>query len=85
VGTVIYYRLTHFFITAKQDHFHYFDIGIYDSKEKAQAALELLKTKPGFCLRPNAFRIRKVIRFGTPRLLNNTYWIDGFETYTYTK
>lgn len=81
---MICYRLTHFFITRQADHFHHFDIGIYESK-KAQAALDLLKTKPGFCLRPNAFRIRKVFRFKRPRLLNNTYWIDGFETYTYTR
>ena len=82
---MICHRLTHFFITRQAEHFHYFDIGIYDSKEKAQAALELLKTKPGFCLRPKAFRIRRVIRFKRPRLLNNTYWIDGFETYIYTR
>jgi hypothetical protein len=74
-----------FFITAKPDHFHYFYIGIYDSKETANDALNQLKDKPGFSLRPNAFRIHKVIRFRTPRFLNNTYWIDGFETYTYTK
>jgi len=82
---MICYRLTHFFITCKADHFHYFNIGIYESKEKAQAALELLKSKPGFCLRPNAFIIRRVICFKRPCLLNNTYWIDGFETYTYTR
>ena len=82
---MICYRLTHFFITRKADHFHYFRIGIYESKEKAQEALELLKSKPGFCLRPNAFKIRGVIRFKRPRYLNNTYWIDGFETYTYTR
>ena len=51
---MIYYRLTHFFITRQPDHFHGFDIGIYDSKEKTQAALEYLRTKPGFCLRPRA-------------------------------
>ncbi len=82
---MIYYRLTHFFITAKPDHFHFFDIGIYDSKEKANDALNQLRDQPGFSLRPNAFKIRKVIRFRTPRLLNKTYWAGGFETYTYTK
>ena len=82
---MFYYRVTHFFITRKPEHFHGFDIGIYDSIEKAYAAIELLKTKPGFCLRPNAFKIRRVIRFKQPRLLNNTYWVDGFETYTYTR
>ena len=82
---MIYYRLTHFFVTRQPEHFHHFDIGIYDSKENAQAALAQLKTKPGFCLHPYAFRIRRVIRFKRPRLLNRTYWADGFETYTYTK
>ena len=81
---MICYRLTHFFITKQADHFHGFDIGIYDSREKAEAALAQLKDKPGFCLRPKAFRIRKVFRFRRPKLLNNTYWIDGFVTYTYT-
>ena len=81
---MICYRLTHFFITKQADPFHGFDIGIYDSREKAEAALAQLKDKPGFCLRPNAFRIRKVFRFRRPKLLNNTYWIDGFVTYTYT-
>lgn len=82
---MIYYRLTHFFITHQPDHFHSFDIGIYDSKGKAQAALDLLKSKPGFCLRPNAFKIRRVIRIKRPRFLNNTYWTDGFEIYTYMR
>ena len=82
---MICYKLTHFFITKEPDHFHGFDIGIYDSKEKAQAAMELLLEKPGFCLRPKAFRIRRVFRLVKPRLLNNSYWVDGFVTYTYTE
>ena len=49
---MIYYCLTHFFITAKPEHFHYFDIGIYESKEKANDALNQLKDKPGFSIRP---------------------------------
>ncbi len=82
---MIYYRLTHFFITKQADHLHGFDIGIFDSEEKAKAALASVKDKPGFCLRPNAFRIRKVFRFRKPKLLNQTYWVDGFTTYTYTR
>lgn len=49
---MFYYRVTHFFITRKPEHFHGFDIGIYDSIEKAHAAIELLKTKPGFSFVP---------------------------------
>jgi hypothetical protein len=82
---MFYYRLTHFFITRQPEHFHCFDIGIYDSKEKAEAAHFKVKDKPGFSLRPHAFRIRKVFRFRKPKLVNQTYWIDGFETYTYTR
>ena len=82
---MICYHLTHFFITRQHDHFHGFDIGIYDSKEKAEAALAEVKDKPGFCQRPNAFHIRRVFRFRKPKLLNRTYWVDGFVTYTYTR
>ena len=82
---MVYYKLTHFFITRQPEHFHYFPIGIYDSREKALAALEDLKTKPGFRLRPKAFTILTDIRFRKPKLVNQTYWIDGFETYTYTR
>ena len=82
---MICYRLTHFFITKQPDHFHFFHIGIYDSKEKAEAALSKVKDSPGFSLRPHAFRIRKAFRIKKPKLLNRTFWIDGFETYTYTR
>ena len=82
---MVYYKLTHFFITKQPDHFHYFTIGIYDTKEKALAALNSLKNQPGFCLHPKSFTIRKVIRFRKPEFLNQTYWVDGFETYTYRK
>ena len=84
MASVICYKLTHFFITRQPEHFHGFHIGIYDSRDKAEAALAEVKDKPGFCLRPNAFRIRRVFRFKKPKLINMTYWIDGFETYTYT-
>lgn len=82
---MIYYKLTHLFFTKQADHIHYFNIGIYDSKTLAKDAIEILKTKDGFCLRPDKFRIIKVLRLRKPKLLNQTYWIDGFTTYTYSK
>ena len=82
---MVYYKLTHFFITKQPDYFHRFPIGIYDSRAKALTALDCVKSKPGFCLRPNAFHILPVIRFRQPKLVNRTYWIDGFETYTYIR
>lgn len=82
---MIYYKLIHLFFTKQADHIHYFNIGIYDSKMLAVDAIEMLKTKDGFCLRPDKFRIIKVLRLRKPKLLNQTYWIDGFTTYTYSK
>lgn len=78
---MIYYKVIHLFFTKQADHIHCFVIGIYDSKQKAQDAINELKTKEGFCLRPNKFYIFKTIRFKKPRLLNMTYWQDGFTTY----
>ena len=81
----LYYKVIHFFITRQADHIHGFDIGIYDSKEKAMDAVNQLKEKPGFCLRPDKFYIYRVLRFRVPRLLNRTYWDEGFDTYTYRR
>ena len=81
----IYYRVFHLFFTKQADHIHCFDIGIYDSKEKAISTIELMRTKEGFSLRPDKFYICRVFRFCAPKLLNRTYWTEGFRTYTYTK
>ncbi len=77
------FRLIHLFFTLQAEHIHCFDIGIYDSREKACAARELLKDKEGFCLRPHCFYIFKVFRFHAPKFLNHTYWTDGFTSYAY--
>ena len=50
-----YYRLTHFFITKRAKHFHFFPIGIYGSKSKAGSALAELMDKPGFACDPMLF------------------------------
>ena len=64
------------------DHTERKDIGIYSSKEKAEEAMETLSQKNGFRDTLHGFRIKKVFRIYKPRLLNKTYWIDGFDTYT---
>ncbi len=73
---MFYYRKT-------KAHFNRFDIGIYDKREKAEKALDNLKNKAGFCDYPKGFKIRRVFRFKAPRLLNKTYWEDGFITLKY--
>ena len=65
------------------NHIERKDIGIYSSLEKAEKAVVSLKTKNGFKDTVEGFRIKKVFTLFTPRLLDNTYWGDGFDTYTY--
>jgi len=59
-------------------------IGIYSSVEKAENAIVSLKSKNGFKDTVDGFRITKVFALFKPRLLDNTYWVDGFETYIYS-
>ena len=82
---MLYYKVIHLFLTKQADHIHYFNIGIYDAKKLAENAVQILKTKDGFKLHPHKFHIIRVFRLKKPKLLNKTYWIDGFTTYTYTK
>ena len=61
------------------------EIGIYSSLENAEKAVTSLKTKSGFKDTVEGFRIRKVFTLFKPRLLDNTYWVDGFETYYFNR
>ena len=81
----IYYKVIHLFFTKQAEHIHFFPIGIYDTNEKALSAIDSLKTKEGFGLRPDKFYVYRVLRLRKPKFLNQTYWVDGFSTYTYTK
>ncbi len=81
----IYYKVIHFFITKQAEHFHYFNIGMYDSKEKALDVVKKLQVKEGFSLRPKKFYVYRVLRMHKPKLLNKTFWGDGFTTIYYNK
>ena len=65
------------------DHIERKNIGIYSSKENAEKAIEQLKTKNGFKDTVDGFKIKKRFTFFKPHLLDNTYWDEGFDTYTY--
>lgn len=82
---MIYYKVFYFFITNPKEHFHFFNIGIYDSLKRANEAIEELKTKQGFYLRPDKFYIIKTVKFKTPDCINKTFWANGFKSYTYKK
>ncbi len=51
-------------------------IGVYSSRETAQAAVERLKLKPGFCDTPDGFSI-------DPYTLDEDSWTSGYFTVDY--
>ena len=78
-----YYKVTH---KHKLDnHYERKDIGIYTNLLLEQEAVKSLKDKPGLSSTVNGFRIKKVFRIFKPKLVDRTYWVDGFVTETYTK
>lgn len=74
------YKVTHQYTL--DDHIERKAIGIYSTGQNAAEAVEGLKLKPGFCDTPNGFIIRKVFRLHKPKLIDQTFWSDGFVTYT---
>lgn len=80
---MIYYKLTHKYRLI--DHIEFKTIGIYSSSENAKKAIEFLKEKEGFRNTKEGFKIKKVIKILKPKLLDKTFWIDGFETYQYVE
>ncbi len=50
-------------------------IGAYATKNDAEAAIERLKSKPGFCDYPTGFIIEEYS-------LNMDHWTEGFFTFT---
>lgn len=78
---MIFYKVTHKYKLG--DHFERKNIGIYSSKENAINAVEELKRKAGFCDTQDGFMIKKKLRLFKPKLIDKTFWVDGFFTYTY--
>ena len=67
------------------DHIERKDIGIYSSLENAEKAVASLKIKNGFKDTADGFKITKVLTLFKPRLIDNTYWVDGFDTYYFNR
>ena len=78
---MVFYKVIHKYKLI--DHFECKDIGIYSSLTNAEKAINLLKNKNGFKDTVAGFKIKKVFRLFKPKLLDRTFWIDGFDTYTY--
>lgn len=69
------FSLSHYYIDEYGEE-QFKDIGIYESKELAEQAIERLKIKPGFREYPDGFIINSL-------LLNFDYWSDGFDHIVY--
>lgn len=78
---MIIYKVTHEY--RLQKNIEKKSIGVYCSYELAEKAIKELKNKQGFCDTQNGFEIKKIFRFFKPKLMNKTFWVDGFDTYTY--
>ncbi len=76
---MIVYKVIHKY--KLQKHTEKKSIGIYSSCKLAEMAVEELKTKQGFSETQNDFKIKKTFRLSKPKLINKTFWVDGFITY----
>lgn len=79
---MILYKLSHKHKLG--DHYETAHIGIYSTRNGAESAINDLKEKSGFRDTPDGFRIKKVFSLVKPKLVDKTFWVDGFDTYTYT-
>lgn len=73
-----YYKVIHKYILNGRAEVK--GIGIFSSQEKAREAIEMVKSKLGFVDYPECFLIRKRFNLFKPRLLDHTFWRDGFMT-----
>lgn len=80
---MFYYKVTHKYKLI--DHIEKKDIGIYSSLENANKAIKELELKDGFIDTKNGFFVKKFFSFVKPKLLDKTFWVDGFDTYVWVE
>lgn len=76
-----YYKVTHKYKLS--GHYERKYIGIYSCEANADEAIAILKNKDGFKDTFYGFKTKKVFKIFKPKLLDRTFWVDGFLTYTY--
>lgn len=76
---MIVYKVVHKY--KLQKHTELKNIGVYSSYDLAENAIEKLKNKQGFHGTQNGFKIQKTFRLFKPKLINQTFWDEGFVTY----
>jgi hypothetical protein len=68
---MLIYRLYHVRSDSEYDDEESFHLGSYSTRENAEEAIELLRTKPGFRDYPDDFIIDE-------ELVDQVHWPDGF-------
>lgn len=77
---MIVYKVVHKY--KLQKHTELKNIGVYSSYDLAENAIEKIKKAQGFNDTQNGFKIQKTFRLFKPKLINQTFWDEGFVTYT---
>ena len=76
---MFYYKVEHKYKLI--NHIEKKNIGIYSSLENANKAVEELENKDGFVYTKEGFSLKKVFKIFKPKLLDKTFWQNGFDTY----
>lgn len=78
---MLVYRV--WYLSLSAGRVQWFFIGVYDSRRRATDAIAQLRQKPGFCQRPEKFHMVRMPCLHLPKLINCTFWTEGFVPYTY--
>lgn len=80
---MFYYKVEHKYKLI--DHIEKKNVGIYSSLENANNAIKVLELKEGFIDTKEGFSIKKVFKLFKPKLLDKTFWEEGFDTYVWVE
>lgn len=80
---MFYYKVIHKYKLI--DHIENKNIGIYSSLENATKVVKELENKEGFIDTKDGFSIKKVFKLFKPKLLDKTFWLNGFDTYVWVE
>ena len=56
-------------------------VGIYSSKSNAEGAMDVLLKQYGFSGDKKNFKISLTVRLGKPKMLDQTFWSNGYVNY----
>ena len=80
---MFYYKVIHRYKQDNRDEIK--EIGIFSSRNKANEAIDAVKTKPGFIDYQDGFTVKRQFKIFKPTLLDSIFWGDGFDTYHFNR